>query len=297
MRTPARAAVVAAALVLLLLAAGAAGASPARAASEIDGTYVGTAQGTSTDGKKASSGVTVWVEDLGEVIRFTFRIDKLPVIVDAQGPDQSPNPNAIGVPLSIDSMGVKGSAVIMLRPKGDGWILTGRGSGKALQYAGKGTISCTRISTGVALPALGEQVRDVIGSLFGAGPTSSRDLAAATAAGAAGSGDSSGADEGSAVAPGQDQGPPSGSVLDVAGADPPIPDLDKLGAVGLMILFLTMVLVLGIATPAELDARADTRALERDRRAWWEGNEGDGGAGASPQAPQAGDSQSPGEGS
>lgn len=137
------------------------------------GTYAGKAVGTNDKGSKGSSGVTVWVEDLGDQAKFTFRFDKVPVVLDATGKEEGGAKGAIAVRIAVDKMGIKGSATLVLIPSGQTWMLVAKGSGKALKYKGSGRLSAPRISTGVALPSTVDQVMDLFGALGGAKPTSS----------------------------------------------------------------------------------------------------------------------------
>jgi len=155
------------------------------------GTYAGIGTGKNKKGKKGSSGATVWVEDLGSTTRLTFRFDKLPVVVDIEGAEQATE-NGFTVPISVNKMGIRGSATITFSKKGENWQLVGRGSGKALKYEGTGILVCTRTSTGVALPSTGQQFNDLFDSLSGGTPASSKSGVSTTGAGGGGAGSTSG---------------------------------------------------------------------------------------------------------
>lgn len=163
MKRPLRAAVACA-----LLALGLSLLAPAFAAAADApwvGTYKGVGIGRDKKGKKATSAVTVWVEDLGGSTRFTFRFDKLPVIISRTAPNGGGLNGAQVMRISVNEAGVKGSAVIVVYPKDGNYMMAGKGAGKALGKQGTGRMGAVRTSTGVELPSFAEQVSDLFGAL------------------------------------------------------------------------------------------------------------------------------------
>lgn|GEM_PF-2009421 len=155
------------------LAAAAGPGSSADAQSSFAGTYKGSGTGVDKKGKKASSGATVWVEDQGDTVRFTFRFDRLPVVVAAEGPVLASKTGGTVVRVSIKESGIRGSATLSLIPKGQTWVLVASGKGKALTYEGSGRLACVRTTTGVDLPSTRKQVEDLFSALTGGVPASS----------------------------------------------------------------------------------------------------------------------------
>ncbi len=218
------------------------------------GTYAGTAVGKSDKGSKGSSGVTVWVEDLGDQAKFTFRFDKVPVVLDATGKEEGGTKGAIAVRIAVDKMGIKGNATIVLVPSGQTWLLVAKGSGKALKYKGSGRLSAPRISTGVALPSTVDQFMDLFGALGGAKPKSTT----------APAGDSSDAlpglvrvaSSGDFVVPKPTVTPVAevtvapASIIAPAEAQPPSPDDDVLAAAFVLMLVAVLGLALGVGARA-----------------------------------------------
>ena len=217
-------------------------AAPADAgASPYDGTYQGSGSGTSDEGKKASSKVTVWVQDLGTTTRFTFRVAKLPVVVDAEGTGRVGKGGEIVVPLTIAKMGVRVTATMRLVPKGGTWVLTGDGKGKALKYSGSGKLACVRVSTGMNLPSVGTQITDTFSALFGGKAGSGTDTGAA---GGGATGDGAGDEDTAKPAPEVTEEPAS-AVAPVK-PQPPLPDDDTLAVTGALLFALTMSAIFGL---------------------------------------------------
>ena len=137
------------------------------------------------------------------------------------------------------------------------WLMYGVGAGKAAKYKGTGKLVCWRVSTGVALPSIKQQVKDLFGALLGQKASTSVDVTETAAGGATDTGGASASPAPSpsaspeplssdAPAAAAEAGPSatveSASVVDVATQEPPVPDLKKLSALGLMLLVLTMTL-------------------------------------------------------
>lgn len=238
------------------------------------GTYTGVASGRDGAGKKGSSGVTVWVQVSGNTATFSFRVDKLPVVVSATGVARTGSNGKTVVPLSISESGIRGRGTMTFSISKQRWLLYGSGSGKALKYKGKGKLVCWRVSTGVALPSTKTQITDLFSALTGGKPKTSEEVSA-DAAGTSGAAGSSASPQPSPVPSGQpsaeavslapppaaaaagpDAPPPSSSVVDLATQEPPVDDTKQLSALGLMILMVTMSLALGLSTPkgARLEA-------------------------------------------
>jgi len=264
-------AAVAAALVLLTTVAlalpviAAAAGSPGSYA----GTYTGVATGKNAKGTKGSSGITVWVQVNGDQTTFTFRVDKLPVVFSATGMSQAGSTGGTLVPLSVDEAGIRGSGTMSIKISRNRWLMYGVGAGKAAKHKGTGKLVCWRVSTGVALPSIKQQVKDLFGALLGQKASTSVDVTETAAGGATDTGGASASPAPSpsaspeplssdAPAAAAEAGPSatveSASVVDVATQEPPVPDLKKLSALGLMLLLLTMTLVLGLATPQQISA-------------------------------------------
>jgi len=171
-------AAVAAALTLLALAVLDLPAIAAAADSQgsYAGTYTGVASGRNADGKKGSSGITVWVQVSGDKTTFTFRVDKLPVVVSATGVARQGASGKAVVPLSISEAGIRAGGTMTFSISKQRWLLYGAGSGKALQYKGKGKLVCWRVSTGVALPSTKTQITDLLSALSGGKPKTSEEV-------------------------------------------------------------------------------------------------------------------------
>jgi hypothetical protein len=275
-------AAVAAALTLVTMAVLALPAIAAAADSQgsYAGTYTGVASGRDAKGKKGTSGVTVWVQVSGDKTTFTFRFDKLPVVVNQTGTSQSGASGKTVVPLSIDKSGIRGSGTMTFSVSKQRWLLYGNGSGKALRYKGTGKLVAWRVSTGVALPSTVTQITDLFSALAGGKPSTSAEMnaAAAGSSGAAGSSPSpeaSGQPSGEALSvgppaasatAGPDAAVTASSVIDLAAQEPPVDDMKKLSALGLLLLIVTMSLALGLSTPEGAGLEANEPLLDQITR-------------------------------
>ena len=218
-------------------------------ASSYAGTYAGVATGKNKKGTKGTSGVTVWVEDLGSQAKFTFRFDKVPVVVDATGREEGGTKGSVAVRIAVAKMGIRGNAVLVLVPNGQTWSLVAKGSGKALKYQGSGRLNAARICTGVAVPAMDDQVIDLFKSLGGAKPKSAI-MPAGGASGALGivRVASSGAVDvpDPAVTPVAEVTVEPASIIDLAEAQPPTPDEDVLVATGVLVVAIVLSVAFGV---------------------------------------------------
>lgn len=167
MRRSCRGAGVIIALVLLvpLLVPALAGAADA----SYVGTYEGWGEGTGSGGGKATSKVTIWLEDLGDEVRVTIKAHRIGVAFDAVGPEQWDGETLI-VPINVKKTGVRVNGRLTVEPDGENWILTGNGSGKVVNYKGKGGVIAMRVATGVKTPELGDQIKGGIEAIFGGPP-------------------------------------------------------------------------------------------------------------------------------
>lgn len=147
-------------------------------APSFEGIYVGIGDGVGNDGGGGSAAVTVWVEDLGDTARFTIQVLDYGITVDAEGPITS-DAGAISVPITVDSMGVSGTATITMALVGDTWLMTAEGAGTALGYDGVGSLTADQVSTGFELPPIGEQLGTMIQNITG-GPAKAKEQAAKT---------------------------------------------------------------------------------------------------------------------
>jgi len=141
------------------------------------GTYMGRGDGKDKNGKTGDSMVTIWVEDLGDTARITFQVDKLDVTVDAEGPEQWSGEDQVTIPITINKYGVDATGEITFSRDGNTWVLGGSGSGKAYTYDGDGQTALTRISTGIPMPSLGEQIKDMGEAVVGGPPEPADDSA------------------------------------------------------------------------------------------------------------------------
>ena len=130
------------------------------------GTYKGVGVGKDAKGKKGTSGVTIWVEDLGGSSRFTFRFDKFPVVVSRTTPNGGGLKGSQLMRISVDEQGVSGSGLIVVYPQKGNYLMAGKGAGKALGKQGTGRMGAVRTSTGVELPSFADQVSDLFGALI-----------------------------------------------------------------------------------------------------------------------------------
>lgn len=151
------------ALALALAPALATAADP----SSYEGTYSCVGQGKDKKGKEGSSPVTVWVEDLGDTARFTFQVDKLGIVVDAEGDEEWDGDSSVTVALSISSPGVDAAGTVTLVKEDDRWTLTGDGEGTAGDYEGTGGLIGTRVADGFESGSLGEQISDMVSNMTG----------------------------------------------------------------------------------------------------------------------------------
>ncbi len=159
-------AAVAVALLALVLALLAPAVAVAADAAPWVGTYKGVGVGKDAKGKKGTSGVTIWVEDLGGSSRFTFRFDKFPVVVSRTTPNGGGLQGSQLMRISVSEQGVSGSGVIVVYPQKGNYLMAGKGAGKALGKQGTGRMGAVRTSTGVELPSLADQVSDLFGALI-----------------------------------------------------------------------------------------------------------------------------------
>jgi hypothetical protein len=241
-----------------------------------EGTYTGVASGRDAKGKKGSSGVTVWVQVSGDQTTFTFRFDKLPVVVSQAGTSQTGANGKTVVPLSINKSGIRGRGTMTFSVSKQRWLLYGTGSGKARQYKGNGKLVCWRVSTGVALPSIGQQFKDLFSALAGGKPSTSAEMNAAAVGGSSGAGTSPSPEasvqpsaEALSLAPpvaaataGPDAAVAASSAIDLAAQEPPVDDMKKLSALGLLLLIVTMSLALGLSTPKEAALEANEWAID-----------------------------------
>jgi hypothetical protein len=133
---------------------------------------MGRGDGKDKNGKTGDSMVTIWVEDLGDTARITFQVDKLDVTVDAEGPEQWSGDDQVTIPITINKYGVDATGEITFSRDGNTWVLGGSGSGKAYTYDGDGQTALVRISTGIPMPSLGQQIKDMGEAAVGGPPES-----------------------------------------------------------------------------------------------------------------------------
>jgi hypothetical protein len=184
------------------------------------GTYEGWGEGTGSGGGKATSKVTIWVEDLGDQVRFTIKAHRIGVAFDAAGPEQWQGDGTLVVPINVKKPGIKVKASITLERDGENWILMGNGSGKVVNYKGKGGVVAVRVATGVKVPDLADQVSGGLEAIFGGPPEPEAVPKAATEGGKLNP----------PKPPAQVEQVPKASVLSPAQAKPPIPEDDKWSA-------------------------------------------------------------------
>jgi hypothetical protein len=130
------------------------------------GTYKGVGVGKDAKGKRGTSGVTIWVEDLGGSSRFTFRFDKFPVVVSRTAPNGGGLQGSQLMRIAVNEQGVSGSGLIVVYPRNGNYLMAGKGAGKALGKQGTGRMGAVRTSTGVELPSFADQVSDLFGALI-----------------------------------------------------------------------------------------------------------------------------------
>jgi hypothetical protein len=213
--------------------------------SSFAGTYKGSGTGVSKKGKKASSGATVWVEDKGGTVRFTFRFDRVPVVFAAEGPAMASKSGGTVVRITVNEAGIRGSATLALIRKGLVWTLVAGGKGKALKYEGTGRLACVRTATGVELPSRVKQFEDLFSALVGGKPASStKGLKIVAVSGGSGT-----------TAPADVQPPvltkpvvfvKPVSALAPAKPKPPVPDGDAVKTTGVLLAALAFSMVFGL---------------------------------------------------
>ncbi len=139
------------------------------------GTYEGVGQGGSGG---ESSAVTVWVEEEGDTLHFTFYVARFDASFSTTGTKQADD-GSDTVPLTVNSAGVTGTGQITLTPDGETWSMTGAGSGSGFGYEGDASLTASRVSAGIVLPSVGDQFANMISSLAG-GPSGDGDTTTPT---------------------------------------------------------------------------------------------------------------------
>ncbi|HSL95205.1 MAG TPA: hypothetical protein VLA35_04715 [Thermoleophilia bacterium] len=198
------------------------------------GTYKGWGEGTGKGGGKATSAVTIWVQDLGETVRFTIKAARLGVAFDFEGPEQRQGDDTVTVPVNVKRMGIRAKGTITLERDGDDWILSGSGKGKVLTYEGTGTVLAVRTATGVKVPGVADQITGGLEALFGGPPAAEEAPPEAT------KGDTLQPPE----PPAQVEEVEPASALAAAEAAPPMPEDDKW--VVAMVLIIVLLSVTGL---------------------------------------------------
>jgi hypothetical protein len=130
------------------------------------GTYKGVGVGKNAKGKKGSSGVTIWVEDAGDSTTFTFRFDRFPAVFSRTVPNSGGLNGSMLMRIVVDEPGVKGAGMIVVYRRNGNYMMAGKGAGKALRKQGTGRLAAVRTSTGVELPSMKEQVKDLFTALL-----------------------------------------------------------------------------------------------------------------------------------
>jgi hypothetical protein len=209
---------------------------------DFQGTYQGVGTATSSDGEEVSAPVTIWVEDLGDTVRITGRAEG--IVASAEGPSRVSGDRVL-VSIAVEQPGISGSGEVTIELLDGTWVLDASGSGEAFGYSGSGSASATRVSPGVEVPGLAEQVADMFAAMLGgpsptepadAAPDDSTESAAdddPLAPGETGDGDAAASDvpaEPSPVAPATPQ--------------PPVRSDDALIAAGLAALLLILEIML-----------------------------------------------------
>jgi hypothetical protein len=232
-----------------------------------EGIYEGAAEGVGTDGGGGSTGVVVWVEDEGDVARFTIEVAEFGIVIAAEGP-VTEQAGALTVPLSVDSMGVRGEAVMSLVNSDGAWLLTGTGQGEALGYEGTGSLAAERVSAGFPLPPIGEQIGEMISNITG-GPARAKTPAPRVTTGGGQAKPVPTAPEGTPEAPAPGEAPETAeepapetpgaqettavpsqaaasepAALAPAEPEPPLADFSKLIAAGLAVVVLLLQVIL-----------------------------------------------------
>lgn len=211
-RSHAGAGLLAALILLVLLLPARAGAADA----SYVGTYEGWGEGTGSGGGKATSKVTLWLQDLGDQVRVTIKAHRIGVAFDFEGPEQWDGDTLV-VPINVKKRGVKVNGTITVQPDGEDWILTGSGSGKVINYKGKGTVLAVRVATGVKVPGVGDQIKGGLEAIFGGPPEAESAPNEAT----------EGGELKAPEPPAQVEQVSEASALSPAEATPPIPEEDK----------------------------------------------------------------------
>lgn len=130
------------------------------------GTYKGVAVGKDDKGKTGRSGVTIWVEDAGDSTKFTFRFDKFPAVFSQTAPNDGGTKGSMLMGISVDEPGVSGAGLIVVYPRGGNYMMAGKGAGKAVGKQGTGRLGAVRTSTGVQLPSMTQQIKDLFTALI-----------------------------------------------------------------------------------------------------------------------------------
>jgi hypothetical protein len=128
------------------------------------GTYSGMVGGQSQD-KKASRGVTVFVEQEGAKAKVSFMVSGFPTIV-AEGVPAA-GTDSVQMPFTVDDMGVKGSGTFIFERGGGKWTLVGSGEGSAIGYDGTGEVGASRVSADVNKPDAADQFMGALRTLGG----------------------------------------------------------------------------------------------------------------------------------
>jgi hypothetical protein len=130
------------------------------------GTYKGVGVGKNAKGEKARSGVTVWVEDAGGSTKLTFRFDRFPAVISRTVPNAGGTKGSMLLRITVDEPGVRGGGLIVVYPKNGNYLMAGKGAGTALSKEGTGRMGAVRTSTGVELPSMDQQVKDLFSAVF-----------------------------------------------------------------------------------------------------------------------------------
>jgi hypothetical protein len=221
-----------AALVLLtpLLLSGVAGAADGSYA----GTYKGWGKGVGKGGGMATSRVTIWVQDRGDTVRFTIRVDRIGFTFDYDGVGQWQGDDTVVVPVNVQKMGIRARGTITLERDGEKWVLSASGRGKVVTYEGTGEIRAVRVATGVKVPGAVEQFTGLFDALSGGPPAAEEAPPEAT------KGDELQPPE----PPAQVEQIEPASALSAAEAAPPIPEYDRW--VVAMVLIIVILAVTGL---------------------------------------------------
>jgi hypothetical protein len=196
------------------------------------GTYEGWGEGTGSGGGKATSQVTIWLEDLGDEVRVTIKAHRIGVAFDVVGPEQWDGDTLV-VPINVKKTGIKVNGRLTVEPDGENWILLGNGSGKLVSYKGKGAVIAMRVATGVKTPELGDQIKGGLEAIFGGPPDAGTVPEKATEGGTLNPPDP----------PAQVEQVEEASSLSPAEATPPIPEEDKWYAA--LAMFVIMAIMFG----------------------------------------------------